>query len=939
MNKTFLIKQTKFNNGEIAPYMYGETAHPKYASSLRSCLNWLPIPQGALVKRSGTEFIGPVKDETYAPRLIKFSSSDNQSFLLEFGNLYLRIYKLGRYVGTDGALHDYPDAQAYYELVTIFTKDMLPYLKFDQVGNTLTICYGGQVAGVNSVSPQDLKHSTNLLIPWTISNTPRTIPAGAVTWLTGPTDAVIRFLYSSATDGVVYNRGDRATQLDSGSGAELEWICIQDGVKGSNKKPPDPATLNSTNTALAGNLYWMPAVDISYMILKNSWVQTVVVQDSNGVVYESTPSPVLTINSSLSLDRQRPIIPGTLTLAAGYTLLFSKYYRASAGGAYGWVQDITNSDLISYPHPTVIFPTATTLVFLDDGRTPDFTKQPPKSLDPFLVNGTDYYPTLVGYLDQRRLWADLLVLPASIFLSKAGDLYNFDSRNSPGADSDAMTALLASDELEQIRAFTSLRRGLLFTSQGEWTLSGAGGGSISRSSVDPKRQSTWGSSWLNPIKIGTGVLFNTAKSNMVRDFYPLYGLYSDLWDGQDLSVMARHLLDLYTLTDWTFQSVPYPVVWAVRSDGVLISLTYQHAPPSFGQQLAEGIVAWARHATYAGDAFEATCSVPEPPQDAIYLVAKRVVNGATRRYIERLTSLICPASPYLSGTADVRYGQYLDSCVTYDGHNDQIGYTGINAVIDSIASPGSTDPANYTTGSQIKVTVAGGPFTAADAADPYGSGFVLDPENLLGLASARGRIVGYTSSTQVTVELDTAMTQAQVNLWTAGAARWALSKGQISATHLLGYPADSGEFDGARGVLCLSDGDAKVLDAWDLGVAYLAIPAVVIQIGLAYNADVLSLDAFSPNAEIRNKFKETVRVGFEVAGTRDLWMGPNFVDMVQWTQRQVVDAYNVMGLQDGYFEEELKGEWDKSGRVALRHFNPLPAVLSSVLREMKLGDS
>jgi hypothetical protein len=86
---------------------------------------------------------------------------------------------------------------------------------------------------------------------------------------------------------------------------------------------------------------------------------------------------------------------------------------------------------------------------------------------------------------------------------------------------------------------------------------GAGWWPVSRTSIDVKRQSRWGSSWLNPIIIGTGVLFNTAKSNMVRDLYPLYGLYSDIWDGQDLSVMARDLLDLHTLVDWEFQSTPY----------------------------------------------------------------------------------------------------------------------------------------------------------------------------------------------------------------------------------------------------------------------------------------------------------------------------------------------------------------------------------------------
>src|SRR5438128_2069623 len=144
MNETFPIKQTKFSNGEISPSLYGETSHPKYVSSLRTCLNWLPIPQGALVKRPGTKFIAPVKDASYAPRLIAYTFSDDQSFVLEFGNLYVRFYQTGKYIGVDGNLHTYGDAYAggYYELVTPFTTAMLPFLKFAPVGNVVTIAYG-----------------------------------------------------------------------------------------------------------------------------------------------------------------------------------------------------------------------------------------------------------------------------------------------------------------------------------------------------------------------------------------------------------------------------------------------------------------------------------------------------------------------------------------------------------------------------------------------------------------------------------------------------------------------------------------------------------------------------------------------------------------------------------------------------------------------------
>lgn len=933
MNETLAIKQTKFSNGEISPSLYGDITHPKYPASLRGCLNWLPIPQGALVKRSGFGFIAPIADQTVTGRLIPYVFSDGQTFVLEFGNQRIRFYQLGRYVGLDAALHTYGDSYAggYYELSGAgvpWTTAMLPYLKTSQVGDVITITYGGQAGG--ATAPMDLRHTPALLAPWTIGLTPLKIPAGAVTWTAGPTDAI------NAWSGVVsYNCGDRV-KMTYATGV-VEWVSIQNS--NLNNTPPAVPALNSSGMGIAGNLYWMPAIDLSHQG-SYEWVQTVLVQDANGITYESAPSPSLAIASSLSLDRPRQLAKAAFNLAAGYTFVIQRLYRRVKNGTYGFVLD----------HPG-------TTPILDDGRAPDYTRQPPAGTDPFLVNGADSYPSVIGYLDQRRLFAASGLLPATIFMSKVGDLYNYDNQNSPGADTDALMTTIASEVSDQIRAFVPMRRGLLMTSQGEWAIAGQGGGPVSRSSLDVKRQSRWGSSWLNPIGIGTGVLFNTAKNNMVRDLYPLYGLYADIWDGQDLSVMARHFLDLHTIKAWAFQSTPYPVVWIVRDDGVLLSLTYQHAPPSFGQQLTDGTVAWAQHTTGVGsDVIEDVCVVPEPPQDAVYVIVKRTVGAQTKRYIERLTSLICPASPYVAGTSDVRYGAYLDSAISYDGHSDQLGYavTHNEANLDSVLVPGSTALADYVTGRSIKIKLntfavpaIGMPFVISDGASTYGSAFVFDPENSYGLGTIKAHITGYISSSQVFAELDQDLTQAQINNWSIGynggwsssSAKWAIAKGLITAAHLNGYQQDSGEYNGVRGVICLADGDVQVPGSWANGTAGLQTPAVVIQIGIAYNADISMLDAYHPNSEIRNKFKNIVRMGFEVAGARDLWVGKDFANLDQWQQRQVLDAYNVMGLQTGYFEQFVTGEWSKSGQAVVRHFQPLPVLLTSILREIRLGDS
>jgi hypothetical protein len=155
---------------------------------------------------------------------------------------------------------------------------------------------------------------------------------------------------------------------------------------------------------------------------------------------------------------------------------------------------------------------------------------------------------------------------------------------------------------------------------------------------------------------------------------------------------------------------------------------------------------------------------------------------------------------------------------------------------------------------------------------------------------------------------------------------------------LLGYAKDSGLPGGARGVWVLADG-YQVDPAnftWAGGVVTLDEPAVVVCVGIAYNADVELLDAFHPNKELRNLKKTLVRLGFEVANTRDLYVGRNAANLRQWIQRRVGTSWD-FPLDTGYFEELVTGGTDKDGRALIRHHTPLPATLTSVLREYELG--
>ena len=119
--------------------------------------------------------------------------------------------------------------------------------------------------------------------------------------------------------------------------------------------------------------------------------------------------------------------------------------------------------------------------------------------------------------------------------------------------------------------------------------------------------------------IGGNVLFVQARGSIVRDLSFQEAVRG--YRGQDLTIFSSHLFDEYTLDDWAFQQIPHSVVWAVRSDGTLLGLTYVREHEMW---------AWHRH-DFEGGTVEKVCVVPEGNEDILYVIVNRTINGRTTR--------------------------------------------------------------------------------------------------------------------------------------------------------------------------------------------------------------------------------------------------------------------------------------------------------------------
>ena len=84
---------TSFVSGELGAKLDGRTDFNKYATGAKTLENFLIHPQGAATRRVGTQFIAEVKNSAAKTRLIPFEFSTIQTYVLEFGNQYMRVYK------------------------------------------------------------------------------------------------------------------------------------------------------------------------------------------------------------------------------------------------------------------------------------------------------------------------------------------------------------------------------------------------------------------------------------------------------------------------------------------------------------------------------------------------------------------------------------------------------------------------------------------------------------------------------------------------------------------------------------------------------------------------------------------------------------------------------------------------------------------------------
>lgn len=244
------------------------------------------------------------------------------------------------------------------------------------------------------------------------------------------------------------------------------------------------------------------------------------------------------------------------------------------------------------------------------------------------VAGAGDYPRCVTFFEERLYWAGTNNKPQTIWASKSGDFLNMSQGT--GLDDESIAFTLATDDVNVIRWLKASDVLLIGTVGGEFKLHG-NGAPVTPSNVRVVQETKYGSSSITPITSGRAVIFNQRATKKLRQM--IFDLNVEGFVAPDLTILAEDITG-DGISHMAYQQEPDSIIWSVRTDGVLLGLTYQR-----DQQ----VVAWHQHPMGGTNTeVESVAVIPSADglSDDLWVSVKRTIAGVTVRTIEYLDDTI-----------------------------------------------------------------------------------------------------------------------------------------------------------------------------------------------------------------------------------------------------------------------------------------------------------
>ena len=674
----FYSIQPAFTGGEISGEVASRVDLEKYQLALLTAENAIIRPYGPVYKRPGSIYAGRMKYDDRAAILVRFEYSVEVSYLLEFGDRYIRIWWDGVHLP--------------FELETPFVPDDLRNLRFVQSVDVMYICSGNHpVKKLSRYSEQDWRLTD---IAWTRqaygdinSDEASTIrPRG----ITG------NITLNAAKD--VFSSERVGDDLQIEQYVDGETVSISATAGGTSFYSPEiPAHMGETYTIKksgTGNCKVTLQALVSYEDEFQGWDQTTTDLASKSGTGEWTMQGQLTEAAigygfdeliSLRVENITGGVKLTITTSSGETREYALDQRAmysrnikvgrtwkvishgtwtgkifvqqSTDGGRTWVNlraytsnndynptesgdveeysllhvraEITsgtcNVDLSAYPYKHTGYATITAV---QNAKTA--TARVTKDLGGITPTAdwywgawsrTNGYPRCAAFFQDRLCFGGNKKYPQRLWMSRSGDYENFGVEKESGTvtDDSAVTADLLSRQAYSISHMDVGNDLVIFTDGNTWTIAGAE--TVKPTNITPKNQENYGCSNVPPLRVGNRIIYVQRRGAIVRDTG--YSYEADGYVGADLTLLAKHLVRGRAIVSAAYAQEPDSLVYFVTDDGQLLCLTYV---------MDQKVYAWSHFVT--DGKYKAVCAVSSGNADRIYVIVERSINGKTVRYLE-----------------------------------------------------------------------------------------------------------------------------------------------------------------------------------------------------------------------------------------------------------------------------------------------------------------
>jgi hypothetical protein len=601
-----------FAAGEIGPELYARLDLVKFQTGLAKCLNFWTLPHGPVQNRPGFGYVLEVKDSTKAVRVVPFSYNTEQTFVIEFGDQYVRWHTQGATLLETGLT---------VTGVTQANPGVLTYTGADPSNGQWMYLAG--IGGMTELNGRYVKVANANAGANTFELTD--IHGGANIDTTG---------YGAYTAGGTASRVyEVATPYLEADLFDLHFVQSADvlTIVHPSYAPRELRRLGATNWTLT---------TISFVPTIGTPAQPT---GATGGPGGGTPIAHVYKTTALAADTLEESLGSTASAAVNHDLNVAGNYidvdptpgGSTVSGAVRYNIYKLSNGLYGYIGQT------DGSTFRDNNVTPDVSQTPPELSNPF--SSATNYPGAVGYHEQRRCFGGTDTKPQNFWATRSATENNL-SYSIPSRDDDAIAFRIASREVNRIRHIVSLDQLLLLTSGGEWKIAPQNSDILTPDSAAPKPISTEGASNVQPAITSSSIIYVQESGSRMREMK--YKWESNGYQVSDISIMAPHLFEGYTIVDLAYSKAPYKMIWCVRSDGQLLGLTYlpEHE-----------VTAWHHHETIGS--FESVACVKEGAEHVLYAVVAREVNGRDVRYIERLHTREF-------GAAEDAF--FVDSGLTYD---------------------------------------------------------------------------------------------------------------------------------------------------------------------------------------------------------------------------------------------------------------------------------